>query len=285
MVNKHKKTNNNKSKSQSKSHFDFENLPWKSILIGVVIFIVLLGIVQVIHAIQSISQPLSNFFQGAAALGGEILTPCIQQVDCNAIGTDCNTCKNNTGCTCGNGKTCTKYATRDVGSGGFFQSTFPFINLNCFLGVGFIALIIGGPLLAFIKLIISAVGRGCVQLKDYVTATGKKSQDVVTDWSKKSEANTEKTKEELKKQGIEITPELSNTIGEISINDVATKEAYDAANSSTGSLQDRQTMVKNSTIKYNEAEAQYKDSMNNYDEKTKDIVENNREKPGPEPKI
>jgi len=284
MVNKHKKTNSN-NKSKSQSHFDFGNLPWKWIIIGIISFIVLLGIVQVIHAVQSISQPLADFFQGAGTLGAEILTPCIQQTDCDKIGSDCNTCKSNTGCTCGGGTKCGKYAERDVGSGGIFQSTFPFINLNCFLGVGFLALIIGGPLLAFIKLIISASGRGCTQLKDYLTATGEKAEEVVSDWSKKSEVNTEKTKEELKKQGIEITPELSKIIGDISINDVATKEAYEAGNNSTGSLQDRQTMVKNSTTKYNEAEIQYKDSMDNYAEKTRDIVENNREKPGPEPKI
>ena len=285
MVNKRKKTNSNNKSKKQQSHFSFGDLPWKWIIIGIISLIVLLGIVQVIHAFQSISQPLAAFFQGAGGLAAQILTPCIQQADCDPIGSDCNTCKSNAGCDCGGGKTCKKYASRPVGSGGFFQSTFPFINLNCFLGVGFVALLVGGPLLAFIKLIISAVGRGCVQLKDYVTATGKKSQDVVTDWSKKSEINTEKTKEELKKQGIEITPELSKIIGDISINDVATKEAYEAGNSSTGSLQDRQTMIKNSTIKYNDAEAQYKDSMNNYDDKTRDIVENNREKPGPEPKI
>ena len=284
MVNKHKKTNSN-NKSKSQSHFSFSNLPWKWIIIGIISFIVLLGIVQVIHAVQSISQPLADFFQGAGTLGAEILTPCIQQTDCDKIGSDCNTCKSNTGCTCGGGKTCSKYASRDVGSGGFFQSTFPFINLNCFLGVGFLALIVGGPLLAIIKLIVSASGRGCAQLKDYLTSTGKKAEDVVTDWSKKSKANFEKTKEELKKQGIEITPELSDIIEKISIQDTATKESYEEANNSTGSLESRQTMVTNSTIKYNEAQAQYIDSIKDYNKTTEDIIDKNREKPGDVPKI
>ena len=44
-------------------------------------------------------------------------------------------------------------------------------------------------------------------------------------------------------------------------------------------------MVNNATIGHNEAVVQYEDSMKNYGKNTQEIVENNREKPGPEPKI
>lgn len=286
-----KKSNKSSKSSKSKSKFSFEDLPWKWIIIGIVGVLILFGILQVVRAFIEITKPLAQFFEGAAGLGIELVTPCVQQQDCEKLGSDCNNCKGTAGCTCGDGTKCLKYASRDVGSGGFFQSTFPFINLNCFLGVGFLALIIGGPLLAFIKLIISGTVKGCTKLVDYVTSTGKSKQDVVTEWTKKTKTNLEKTKEELKKQGVDVTPELSDIIERITIEDVTTKDIYENANNSRGSLESRKIMVKDATIAQTAKQKQYEAEITKYQAEKgegkdlKDIIDNNREKIPPEPKF
>ena len=277
------------NKSKNKSHFSFGDLPWKWILIGIIIFIVLLGVIQVIQAIANLGKELAQFFGGAGALGDELVNPCIQQENCDALGTDCNKCEKTSGCTCAGGKTCNKYASRDVGSGGFIQSTFPYINFNCFLGLGLISMIIGGPLLALIKLIVSAFGKKCSQLKDYLTCTGKKTEDVVKDWTKESKVTVEKTKKALEKQGVEVTKELSSIIEKISIQDVATKQSYAEANISSGSIEDRQAMINNTTLAYDDAQRQYQENISKYqaeyggDTNIEDIINNNRENIGEKP--
>jgi hypothetical protein len=280
MVNKHKKTNSN---NKSQSHFSFADLPWKWIIMGIVIFAVLIGITQVIHAIQSISNPFAQMYKEVTNLGAQLLIPCIQQQNCDNIGNDCNKCENDVvGCSCKN-NTCKKYLDRPVGSGGFFQPSFPFINFDCMFGFGFVALIFGAPILGIIKYIISALGKMPTWLKNYCNATGKTAKEVVPDQMKRSNLNSQETKEKLKKEGIEITPELSDIIDSISIKDTITTDSYNEANNSTGSLESRQTMINDAKVINAEAEVQFNDNMKDYDGRTKEIIDNNREKPRPEP--
>jgi len=249
------------------------NIPWKYVIIGIIVVLIILSIVQVINALANISKPFTDAFGSAAKTGANVINNCAPQADCTKIG-NCDQCKNTSGCSCtADQKGCQIISGRNAGDGGFFTP-------SCGLGIGFILYGLGSLFLAVIGLI--AGWKASPAVEATAKAEGKPANEVAKELTNETKAEVDRIEEEHEKTtGEKLSSDgkkiIEKTVAESKLAD----RQYKAAEK-LPSTADKATMEKGATTRYENKQNEVNEEKEKLSEKEKETVDKATEENKPE---
>lgn len=221
------------------------NIPWKYIIMGIIIVLIIMASVQAINAIGKIGQPLIDALGDIAKSGASILNNCLPQSDCVKIG-NCDQCKNTYGCSCtADEKNCQNISGRDVGTGGFFTP-------SCGLGIGFILAGLGALVITVLSFIQGWKASPAVE--KISKAENKPVDTVVKELVNETKAEVNRTEEQHKAEnnGEELSPEAKPIIEKAIVESKLADRQYESAQN-LPSTEEKATMQNEAKTRYDES--------------------------------
>lgn len=249
------------------------NIPWKYVIIGIIVVLIILSIVQVINALANISKPFTDAFGSAANSAASILNNCVPQSDCTKIG-NCDQCKNTTGCSCtADQKGCQIISGRNAGDGGFFTP-------SCGLGIGFIIYGLGSLFLAVLSVI--AGWKASPAVEATAKAEGKPANEVAKELTNETKAEVDRIEEEHEKTtGEKLSPDGKTLVEKTVAQSKLADRQYKAAEK-LPSTADKTSMEKESSTKYANEMKEIDEEKSKLSEKEKETVDKATEENKPE---
>ena len=196
-----------KSKSKGKSNSSikdfFSNLPWKWIVVGLIVLFGILAIFKFVSTLGHVEDSLVNLF-GSASYGiGDFFTSCTPQADCTKI-TLCDTCKITGGCGCGTNNTC------------IITSGRPVQGINWFF-----CIILGGFIVAFflniIVLFSKLTWKSSPNVKDIASSTNQDPNKVSEDLAKQTDTDAKIELKDVKDPSPELKKAIYDRIGSVNM--------------------------------------------------------------------
>ena len=256
---------NTSGKGENEKTSFLSNIPWKYILIGIIIVLIAFAVLQVVNAIGQILKPLIEAFGDLGKAGANILNNCVPQADCTKIG-NCSQCNNTQGCSCTpDQKSCQNVSGKNAGDGGW-------LSLSCGVGIGFILYGLGTLFMAILPII--AGWKASPAVEKIAKAEGTDVKTVAKEMTSQSMAEVKKNENEFKeKTGKELSPEakdaIAKTVGESKLADRSFKAAQKLP-----STEDRATMQQGAVERYAEKQSEVAEETKNLPEEERTTVEN-----------
>jgi len=261
---------NQENKTEGSGSF-LSNIPWKYIILGIIVIIIILAVVQLINAMAKITKPFTDLLGDAAKSATSIINNCLPQSDCVKIG-NCDTCGNTSGCSCTtDGKTCQNISGRDPGGGGWFTT-------SCGLGIAGIVAITAVLLLGLLKLI--SGWKASPRVDALAKAEGKSSDEVVKELTRESLADVDKAQKEYEKDGDKLSPEGKDLIEKTIVGSKLSDREYEAAQK-LPSTEEKTTMENIAKTSYASLQKEISEEKENLSEKEQGKVDETTEENKP----
>lgn len=248
------------------------NIPWKYIIIGIIMLLIAFAVLQVINAIGKIFQPIIDAFGDIGKTGANILNNCVPQADCTKIG-NCSQCNNTQGCSCtSDQKSCQNISGKNPGDGGWF-------SLSCGVGIGFIIYVLGTLFMGILPII--AGWKASPEVEKIAKAEGTDVKTVAKEMVSESMAEVEKNKSEYaEKIGKELSPEATNLTAKSIAESRLADRSFKAAQK-LPSTEDRAIMQQEAVQRYTEMQSEVVEETKNLPEEERNTVENATEENKP----
>jgi hypothetical protein len=248
------------------------NIPWKYIIIGIIMVVIAFAVLQVVNAIGKIFQPIIDAFGNLGKAGANILNNCVPQADCTKIG-NCSQCNNTQGCSCTpDQKTCQNVSGKNAGDGGW-------LSLSGGVGIGFIIYGLGTLFMGILPII--AGWKASPAVEKIAKAEGKDVKTVAKEMTSQSMAEVEKNKSEYtEKTGKELSPEATNLTAKSIAESRLADRSFKAAQK-LPSTEDRAVMQQEAVQRYTEMQSEVVEETKNLPEEERTTVENATEENKP----
>ncbi len=249
------------------------NIPWKYIIIGIIIVLIAFATLKIVVAIGEIGKPILDALGSIGKSAAKILNNCAVQSDCTKIN-NCSQCNNTTGCSCtADQKSCENISGQSAGSGGMF-------SLSCGLGIGFVIYLISGLLMSVLTLF--AGWKASPQIEKLAKAEGTNdTKTLAKEIARETMAEVEKNKNEYEeKTGKELSKNAKNTVEKAIVESKLADRTFKSAQN-LQSTQDKDILQKEATQRYSDKMNEVRKEISELSEEERSNVEDTIEEHKP----